>query len=226
MMGIFGYTHTLNYAQFERDLDFVVEINNDDKPRMKMVSFKKQKANEEALYYCYYLILLKLFVRENFSTITHTREDQTEFQYMEMVERVLQDLCCTTPTTTPEVLRIIEAIIDDQARPAAGAGMQGGDGAGMQGGDGAGMQGGDAGADGMPNAAGDGAGNAAAFSEKRQKIRQCEEEKNSYLTEAKQAHNVSHFMYNLQKAGQKCLEIQNIYREAYKQALTKRLMKQ
>jgi hypothetical protein len=221
MMGIFGYTDSQNYIKFERDLDFVVEINNDDKPRMKMVSFKTQKVNDEALYYCYYLILLKLFVRENFSNITHSREEETELQYKEMVERVLQDLCCTTPMTTPEVLRIINVFIDDQARPAAGAGMpgqDGGDGAGMQAGDGNGGNG--AGADGMPNAAGDGARNAAPLSQKRQKMRECEEEMNAYLNEAKEAHNVSHFMYNLQKAGQKCLEIQNIYRDAHKQALT------
>ena len=134
-----------------------------------------------------------------------------------MVDQVLENLCCTIPQTDERVMQIIEEIIDDQARPAAGGGMQGGDGAGNAGGDGDGGDG--AGADGAGNAAGDGAGNAAVLTEKRQKIRQCEIEMNSFLTEAKQAHNVSHFMYYLQKAGQKCLEIQTIYRDAYKQAL-------
>jgi hypothetical protein len=42
----------------------------------------------------------------------------------------------------------------------------------------------------------------------------------SLLTEAKQSHSVSHFMHYLQQAGQICVKIQNMYKDAYKEALT------
>ena len=52
MLGIFGHINYHEggyqaniYPEIARDLDFVVEIITDDKPRLKTVSLKKDKAN-------------------------------------------------------------------------------------------------------------------------------------------------------------------------------------
>jgi hypothetical protein len=77
-----------------RNLDFVVEINTDDKPRLKMVSLKKEKANKEALHYCYFLMLLKIFLNENFSYILDNEqhdEDQRN-RIMHVYATMLQNI--------------------------------------------------------------------------------------------------------------------------------------
>jgi hypothetical protein len=215
MMGIFTERSARDCAFIYRDLDFLVEINKDDKTRVKMVSFKNTKANAEALYYCYYMILLKLFLRETFPWQTHQRDQQTEDRYQTILARVLADLCHTRPVITNRVSVIIDEVIDqDDENPGAQQNADGGDG-GQQ-------------PNAQQNADGvDGAQqpnpqqNAGArLSRKRRQIVEHTTEMDSLLVEAKQSHSVSHFMHYLQKAGQKCVDIQNLYKEAYKKALT------
>jgi hypothetical protein len=112
MLGIFGNIghHQGGYEadffpEITRDLDFVVEIIANDAPRLKMVSLKKEKANAEALHYCYYMILLKLFLRNNFPHLTHgnefpvltQRDAATDRLYFLARHRVMEDLLALTP---------------------------------------------------------------------------------------------------------------------------------
>ena len=60
------------YLEITRNLDVLVEINTDYKPCLKMFSLEKVKVNAEALHYCYYMILLKVFLLDNFPDLTHT----------------------------------------------------------------------------------------------------------------------------------------------------------
>ena len=54
------------YPEITCNLDVLVEINTDYKLCLKMFSLEKVKVNAEALHYCYYMILLKLFLRNIF----------------------------------------------------------------------------------------------------------------------------------------------------------------
>ena len=97
MLGIFGNVGPRNgrnmpghFPLIERDLEFVVEILTDDKPRLKMFRLKAEKANGEALHYCFYMILLKLFLKDNFP-LTHGRDADTEALYNLMKKRVLTE---------------------------------------------------------------------------------------------------------------------------------------
>ena len=106
----------------------MVEINTNDKPRLKMVSLKLETANCEALHYCYYMILLKsflrghfpvtvkLFLRDNFPCLTHgsdlyplhhgQRDPETELLHFHSKQRVMADLVVADiPTHDYEVQR-------------------------------------------------------------------------------------------------------------------------
>ena len=91
MLGFFGHFDQgkVAFPLILRDLDFVVEINTDDKPRLKMVSLKKEKANREALHYCYFLFLLKIFLNENFSHILNSDLDYDENNDFEKKRQVM-----------------------------------------------------------------------------------------------------------------------------------------
>ena len=66
--------------KFCRDLDLIVEINvaNQDKPRYKTLSLKKEKANTNKDCYNYFLLLLILFFRENFADMYEEMNDISE----------------------------------------------------------------------------------------------------------------------------------------------------
>jgi hypothetical protein len=71
LLGFFApHAHLIetNRPKFCRDLDLIVEINvaNQDKPRYKTLSLKKERANTNPECYGYFLTLLFLFFRENF----------------------------------------------------------------------------------------------------------------------------------------------------------------
>jgi hypothetical protein len=90
MLGFFGhFDQKVAFPLILRDLDFVVEINTDDKPRLKMVSLKKEKANREALHYCYFLFLLKIFLNENFSHILNSDQDDDENDDLQTGRKVM-----------------------------------------------------------------------------------------------------------------------------------------
>jgi hypothetical protein len=97
MLGIFGNVGPRDgrnmpgfFPEIARDLEFVVEILTDDKPRLKMFRLKAEKANCEALHYCFYMILLKLFLKDNFP-LTHERDVATEDMYALVKKRVLTE---------------------------------------------------------------------------------------------------------------------------------------
>ena len=81
--------HADQFPMFQRDLDFVVEIMTDDKPRVKTFRLKAERANVDQLHYCFCLIALKLFLAENFKEIVHDREDDTEAAFVLMKKKVL-----------------------------------------------------------------------------------------------------------------------------------------
>jgi hypothetical protein len=81
--------HTDQFPMFQHDLDFVVEIMTDDKPRVKMFRLKAERANVDQLHYCFCLIALKLFLAENFKEIVHDREDATEAAFLLMKKKAL-----------------------------------------------------------------------------------------------------------------------------------------
>ena len=96
MLGFFGRVERVatQFPVILRDLDFVVEINTDDKPRLKMVSLKKEKANKEAQHYCYFLMLLKIFLNENFSYILGEQEQSEDEvdRRMQVYDKILTNI--------------------------------------------------------------------------------------------------------------------------------------
>jgi hypothetical protein len=83
LLGFFlPYAHEIEQGRpkFCRDLDLIVEINvaNQDKPRYKTISLKKEKANANKSCYSYFLMLLLLFFRENFAYMYEEIPDLAE----------------------------------------------------------------------------------------------------------------------------------------------------
>jgi hypothetical protein len=119
MLGIFGNVGPRDgrnmpghFPLIARDLEFVVEILTDDKPRLKMFRLKAEKANGEALHYCFYMILLKLFLKDNFP-LTHGRDANTEALYNLMKKRVLTEFLDRTAMQNYDVLNANGEITGD-----------------------------------------------------------------------------------------------------------------
>jgi hypothetical protein len=124
MLGFFGNVATgvdLNqFPEILRDLDFVVEINSDDKPRLKMVSLKKEKANAETLHYCYFMILLKMFLADNFSHIEQNDHEDKKARFRSIVRQVLDNIFLGSRDIVDA--QVAEANVANQA-PDAGANL-------------------------------------------------------------------------------------------------------
>lgn len=111
MMGIFdcGTTdHRANqYPKFQRDVDFVVQTNSEDKARVKTVSFSISKQNDH-VYYLFYILILKQFLRENFPLQTAPNEQTEEFRNQKQV--LLTALVTFQPAESEELTNALAAL--------------------------------------------------------------------------------------------------------------------